>query len=170
MSEGWVSNERWAGAVADLQPLLEAITRDVQALALVTGHSGWPWQTAEQVAMDAAAAPVTAHRLIAGERRRQILVEGFTEGHDRQHTPSALGKAAGCYEIGDASWWPWDMAWWKPKTRLRDLVRAGALYQAAADMETRPSGRARWERDRDRVAAALDAELAEARRLLALGA
>lgn len=41
---------------------------------------------------------------------------------DRQLQPARYYKA-----------WPWDAQWWKPKTRLRDLERAGALIAAEID-------------------------------------
>lgn len=77
--------------------------------------------------------------LIAAERRRQIDVEGWTAEHDRQHTVLELSVAAAAYVMAkgpDAEMpqgWPWDAKWWKPKDRERNLVRAGALYLAAAD-------------------------------------
>ena len=78
--------------------------------------------------------------LIEAERRRQVTVEGWTPEHDKQHSIHTLAKAAGCYwravdrlapmEKG----WPWAANWWKPKNRLRNLVRSGALYLAAHDL------------------------------------
>lgn len=70
---------------------------------------------------------------IAAERKRQIEAEGWTVGHDDRHTDGALAKAATCYASVyplAASYWPWDIKWWKPKDRRRDLVRAGALIVA----------------------------------------
>ena len=29
--------------------------------------------------------------------------------------------------------WPWSDKWWKPKDKIRDLVRAGALIAAEID-------------------------------------
>lgn len=79
--------------------------------------------------------------LIAAERRRQIEVEGWTPEHDAEHGGTILRRAARCYEThpGDETFvpsaWPWDESWWKPKDHLSNLVRAGALYQAAADTD-----------------------------------
>lgn len=85
---------------------------------------------------------------IANERARQVAVEGWTVEHDDEHEDGELARAANCYRlIGNGSLgeflpdadqsdaqvptaWPWDDEWWKPKTRLRNLIRAGALYQA----------------------------------------
>jgi hypothetical protein len=80
------------------------------------------------------------------ERRRQIEVEDWTTEHDDRQTKGEMARAAACYcaiagndaETRDArlriGWmpatWPWDWAWWKPKDRRRDLVRAGALIIA----------------------------------------
>lgn len=89
--------------------------------------------------------------LIMEERWRQKTEEGFTREHDEAHNDGDLARAAQCYRrIGNGSLgeltadadqssavvpqgWPWDRQWWKPKTRLRNLVRAGALYQAEID-------------------------------------
>lgn len=112
--------------------------------------------------------------LIAAERQRQIEQEDWTPEHDRAHGPTPLSRAAYCYATASASpdmgarqgWWPWEEHWWKPKGPLRNLVRAGALYQAAlevADPEqtaTTSSPRALAEA-RDCCAAAIDALLAE---------
>lgn len=78
-------------------------------------------------------------KLIREERRRQIDVEGFTSQHDAEFRDHVLHNAARSYEEAkDANApipkdWPWAAKWWKPKDRLRNLVRAGALYQAAQD-------------------------------------
>lgn len=78
---------------------------------------------------------------IAAERQRQRDVEGWTPEHDDAHGKGQLADAAACYALEDltASYpaqleapeiWPWDVRWWKPKDRRRDLVRAGALIVA----------------------------------------
>lgn len=97
---------------------------------------------------------------IAGERRRQVEVEGWTAEHDDGHDFGDLAAAAGCYainadpegwrsndhhfdEAGHAtspSYWPWDAAWWKPSTPRRDMVKAAALLVAAIERHDRQSG------------------------------
>jgi hypothetical protein len=90
---------------------------------------------------------------IAAERRRQIEKEGWTAEHDNVHSNGQIALAAACYALGSAtdaaeravmdqfgtmdatpSWvterWCWGRQWWKPKSRRRDLVRAGALIVA----------------------------------------
>ena len=84
---------------------------------------------------------------IAAERQRQVDVEGWSEAHDDEHDGYQMARAAGCYAFhasredddGDTGMfvsaavhngWPWDRAWWKPKSRRADLVRAGALIVA----------------------------------------
>lgn len=80
---------------------------------------------------------------IMRERVRQIEDEGWDEKHDDQHAEGELAAAAACYAapfeiIGverdpPARYfeaWPWDLEWWKPKERRRDLVRAAALIVA----------------------------------------
>ena len=86
----------------------------------------------------------TAIELIDDERKRQIEVEGFTPEHDDEHKYGEIAQAAACYADpcprlyegtnGEKSYpidWPWDKKWWKPeKTRIRQLVKAGALIVA----------------------------------------
>lgn len=74
---------------------------------------------------------------VVAERQRQVDAEGWTAEHDDQWTHGELALAACCY-----TWpgrqdrqpypvlWPWDPAWYKPKDRRRDLVRAAALLLA----------------------------------------
>ena len=77
--------------------------------------------------------------LIAQERERQIAKEGWTPEHDAQHDMGQLVDAARCYcgafhaNATMSSAWPWDAEWWKPKDRIRNLVRAGALIAAEID-------------------------------------
>lgn len=81
--------------------------------------------------------------LISAERKRQTSVEGWTPEHDDSHAEHELSDAAMCYLSGPAmcslpdvappSWWPWDVKWWKPKDRISNLVRAGALIAAEID-------------------------------------
>lgn len=89
---------------------------------------------------------------IAAERRRQVEVEGWTAEHDDQHIEGQLAGAAACYCLGSVShWagsmaikslWPWSPAWWKPKDRRRDLVRAAALLIAEIERLDRARRRA----------------------------
>ncbi len=89
--------------------------------------------------------------MIAVERRRQIDVEGFTTEHDDNHGLADLPLAAHCYyqlagiqmamrtgrpgDIPTPSWaWPWEDKWWKPSLEpVRNLAKAGALFQAQID-------------------------------------
>lgn len=86
---------------------------------------------------------------VINERRRQILVEGFTPAQDdAAYACGALGRAAACYargpqfldmhKMGDGQGnlvdvpvhWPFPPVWWKPRSRREDLVRSGALILA----------------------------------------
>ena len=76
---------------------------------------------------------------IAAERKRQIEVEGWTAEHDDFHDDDELAVAAGCYAFPNRRMgfrlkipvdWPWHPSWWKPTTRRRDLIKAGALIVA----------------------------------------
>ncbi|WP_216368210.1 hypothetical protein [Aeromonas media] len=87
--------------------------------------------------------PMTGAGRIGAERLRQMSEEGWSIQHDDQHGPVVLESAALSYrDAQDASspqpaFWPWSAEWWKPKGRQRNLERAGALYQAAADAAER---------------------------------
>ena len=82
---------------------------------------------------------------IAAERKRQMWDEGWTPEHDDQHSRGEMVLAAMAYTqaatqvampvaamraLPAPRYWPWDAAWWKPKDRRRNLVRAAALIVA----------------------------------------
>jgi hypothetical protein len=86
----------------------------------------------------------TAMMDVIDERLRQQRVEGWSLGHDDAHSDGEMARAAGCYAYF-GSWsdsdrqkmtrrapqnWPWDLSWWKPTGRRRDLVKAAALLIA----------------------------------------
>jgi hypothetical protein len=97
-----------------------------------------------------------ASTLIHAERQRQIDKEGWTYEHDAEHSDGALLAAALSYlhfgtekagplnERGIPVSWPWEDEWFKPKDRVSNLVRAGALCLAednrlnAAMLDDRP--------------------------------
>lgn len=84
--------------------------------------------------------------LIDAERKRQIEVKGWDQFHDDLHGPDTLEAAADCYlatmdeDAPQPDDWPWNLEYWKPKSRERNLVRAGALYQAAFEVAERTIG------------------------------
>lgn len=87
----------------------------------------------ESRTVTAAAADVLA------ERKRQVTAEGWTPGHDDEYEHGELADAAGCYALSSDLFdcagepprpWPWPDEWWKPTSRRRDLVKAGALILA----------------------------------------
>lgn len=105
----------------------------------------------------------TGIELIAEERERQVSQERWTAEHDDRHKENQLLNAAGCYiqHVIGRGWllgsplldalshikngkslyrkeprprdWPWAKRWWKPKGKIEDLVRAGALIAAEID-------------------------------------
>lgn len=88
-------------------------------------------------------AQVAALRDIAAERQRQISVEGLTTENDDRYTTGDMAVAASCYAWAGCERaendvqskrlpldWPWSAAWWKPKDKRSNLVRAGALILA----------------------------------------
>lgn len=68
---------------------------------------------------------MTGVELIAAERKRQIMEEGWTAQHDKQHTDGSLAIAAVCYATPERIYckdefdrglqfidpWPWDHRW-----------------------------------------------------------
>lgn len=100
----------------------------------------------------------TGVSMIASERSRQILVEGWTAEHDDEHEGCELARAAAVYTLNGAKnfapvldmrnpleHWPqtWSRIWFKPKSvssmedtdeertvYVRDLVKDGALIAA----------------------------------------
>lgn len=94
---------------------------------------------------------MTGVEIIAAERQRQIEEEGWTAKHDAQHKSGELAEAAVVYALfaaydkypviqeaalsydWAARFWPWEGRWLKPKDRLHDLTRAGALIAAEID-------------------------------------
>lgn len=87
-----------------------------------------------------------AVRDVLAERRRQVEVEGWTPEHDDKHSSGGMAVAAACYTLNGTSptrfgpqrvslehlwrWAGWGVAWFKPKNRRRDLIRAAALLLA----------------------------------------
>lgn len=89
--------------------------------------------------------------LIALERTRQISEEGWTPEHDDMHEAGEMAQAAGLYAFYAHSdeavahavslrrsflcppGWPFAPEWWKPKDRISNLIRAGALIAAEID-------------------------------------
>lgn len=83
-----------------------------------------------------------ADKLIDMERTRQIYCEGWSRKNDDiENNEGELLQAAICYfelekgekiqpNKGVPTEWPWQRKWWKPKTKMSNLVRAGALCVA----------------------------------------
>lgn len=75
---------------------------------------------------------------INAERERQVKEEGWTYEHDNQYSQGELVSAGDAYLFAvekktetKPRFWPWDDEWWKPShDRVRNLEKAGALYQA----------------------------------------
>jgi hypothetical protein len=87
--------------------------------------------------------------LIQAERSRHLSVEGWTATHDDEHDGNEMYDAAICYiwfgtekaaplrSDGTPEGWPWEAQWWKPRDRLKNLVRAGSLLVAEKDRRSR---------------------------------
>lgn len=113
-----------------------------------------PLSAAERAVVDGAA-------LIAAERQRQIDVEGWTPEHDAQHDPWQLFRAGMAYRSRDVRGWPWERDGFKPRSEFRNLVRAGALFQASTEAYGTSWRRRQALDERDRCAALLDELIAD---------
>jgi hypothetical protein len=108
---------------------------------------------------------MTGVELIAAERKRQFIKEGWTAEHDDGHSDGELAMAAACYAAAPnkilVQWaglhfedaWPWERRWDKRprhrqsqklkvpthRQRLRMLAKAGALIAAEIDRLQRQS-------------------------------
>lgn len=108
------------------------IYSDAHPLGDSAGRAALAIVPADQEAITLAARDVLA------ERQRQISAEGWAPEHDDKNTAEQLALAAVCYALpqGDYTipeppeFWPWDVAWWKPGDRRRELIKAGALVLA----------------------------------------
>ena len=92
------------------------------------------------------------------ERVRQQIAEPWTPAHDDEYRQGQLENAALTYlqygrddhRFADAQRhqaagtsppsWPWASRWWKPSSRRRMLVKAGALVIAAIERLDREAG------------------------------
>jgi hypothetical protein len=84
--------------------------------------------------------------LIAAERARQEVAEGWSAQHDDQHETGELLAAAARYLDAGSDYdlggrlpdWPWEPHWFKSSDDLiRNLVKAGALIAAEIDRQQR---------------------------------
>lgn len=126
----------------------EALKAGALTLEKLLGSDGLAMTHADIVAavLDASLGLSQAELDVIGERRHQIGVEGFTPEHDDFHCKGEMARAAGCYALYAGRplgkivspklvevikrFWPWNVNWWKPTDRRRDLVKAGSLIQA----------------------------------------
>ena len=86
---------------------------------------------------------------LLAERQRQVTTEGWAPAHDDEYEHGELADAAGCYALSSELFdcagepprpWPWPDEWWKPTSRRRDLVKAGALILAEIERIDRAAG------------------------------
>ena len=89
---------------------------------------------------------------IVAERARQVSVEGWTVENDDLYVDGEMAVAAGAYVLHDTfgtrsvfpgirALWPWSALWWKPTTRRRNLVKAGAMIVAEIERLDRAAAR-----------------------------
>ncbi len=120
------------------------------ALACMIGKRCWEVEGEVQVSLHASTASGEAIQAVALERQRQIDGEGWSAEHDQKHYSGELAQAATCYCDSAGMYdngfsqekietihenWPWHRDWWKPKSKDRDLERAGALIIAEMERE-----------------------------------
>jgi len=80
--------------------------------------------------------------MITSERARQTTAEGFNAANDDRHVNGELPAVAVAYIKNDVAEMPanWDERCFKPTTKVRDLVKAGALIAAEIDRLLREEG------------------------------
>jgi len=79
--------------------------------------------------------------LVAAERRRQVMEEGWTPEHDDAHTDNELASAGAAYALGYSLgpsigqlFWPRDWEGYKPgDNNVRTLTKSAALIVAEID-------------------------------------
>lgn len=87
---------------------------------------------------------------ITHERKRQVVVEGFSRLRDDLHVHGELAQAAACYAAGEYSdIWPFDEEWWKPEMPRRNLIKAAALIVAEIERLDRLAAKEAPEPDPD---------------------
>lgn len=120
--------------------------------SILAATSACSWNCLSVLAAQLAGPDADAVVQMVVERERQITAEGFEPGHDEEHPEGELALAGilyAAFTLDDPpvdlsqtdrtcpTVWPMSEEWWKPKDRLRDLVRAGALIAADADRDVR---------------------------------
>lgn len=87
----------------------------------------------------------TGIEIIAEERQRHPIEEGFTAKHDEQHFAEELATAGAIYALPEhqrgvkagetPKMWPWASEWYKPTPddRVKELAKAGSLCAAEID-------------------------------------
>ena len=104
--------------------------------------------------------PPAAWLDVLHERQRQVSGEGWTPEHDDATKGGKIAGAAACYTLqallddipapdhrqtimaNIRALWPWSFERWKPTTKRRDLVKAGALILAEIERIDRAAQRA----------------------------
>lgn len=129
--------------VAAHEHLLETAPDGNAVSVVLAATSACSWNCLAVLAAQLAGPDADAAVQVVAERERQVTAEGWTPEHDDSHPAGQMATAGICYaamwaaDDTAAADWPWDPEWWKPKDRLRDLVRAGALIAAEADRDVR---------------------------------
>ena len=146
----------------DLTAIIFAVNKIETPLSVEVRDAGRSFQNFEEYMLRNRPKPQSnGVDSIAVERARQIEEEDFTDSYDDCATSGQLAKAAACYALhatrtdayragfGDLNPdkkqanlqnWPWVIDFWKPTTRRRDLVKAGALIAAEIDRLDRMEG------------------------------
>lgn len=117
-----------------LERLIACIKSDLEAIRQFRENEKEPVPAAKDK-------PPSGVDLIAAERTRQIVKEGFDAFQDAGYRDGELLRGAICYadfELQETKKppenWPLSIEWWKPSTDpVRNLVKAGALIAAEID-------------------------------------
>lgn len=145
----------------------EAVQTAVMAMRVVLDGDATVrlWRAMQGLDPLVAGETLSGAEMIAVERARQVHEEGWTEDHDDDHRNGELARAAVTYcltahprgldDLSEAArFWPFDGDWLKPRSKIEDLVRAGALIAAEIDRLNR-NGNPSQDRDSSPIAATL---------------
>ena len=144
---------RLTAELARRDNILASVANDDSDRAIELIQDGTPWALIYSW-RDNGWHPLDGMGLIQAERTRQMEVEGWSLARDVSlyvgPRAGELERAADCYREADEQHprpgadevpekWPWAARFWKPSDgsnagAVRDLVKAGALYLAQAEV------------------------------------
>lgn len=100
---------------------------------------GWTPEHDDQHDDEELALAAACYAMPPEERGSKIVPHHSELSNNARYTDDSEPFPVGAVEV--PALWPWEGCWWKPSTRERDLVKAGALNAAAIDRRLRSAGK-----------------------------